>query len=144
MTSHIFIRTFTGLYGVYRTRGGPLGSDWVDFPETAQRLPPARASFQCPSRNLVAGTIRPRRAITLAQQQAWQRVFCSRPLRGIVHVRNVCSAPSRPIEEHICKCCQPSSRCLVCELSASQPGPGNASRDPHFPISSAASLAWDE
>lgn len=115
--------------------------------KTARRLSQARASFQYPSRSLIAGTIWTR---TLAQQQVLHKIVDGYLLREIDQVRKVCSvSPGRLV----------GASCVVVDhggsppsdvassipgasfmitgrgLRASQPGPGNAFRDPHFPIS---------
>lgn len=145
VTGRIFIRTFTGLYEVCHTRGGPLRGDMVDFPETGEDatgtsvLPMPFSKPHCRN-NLAVSHDRPRTTRSRQAVKQSSAITKDRPGTECLFVapsesRSTLWTLSLIRTEDLRKCCQPSSRRIVCGLSASQPGPGNAFRDPHFPIS---------
>jgi hypothetical protein len=128
---------------VMSTRGGPFESDMVDFLETATGTSVLLMSFSKPHCRSNLAVSRESRSPSHNNEPT----SSSQPLlRRIVEVQGVCwllsaNRGSTAVNgvviraEELRKRCQPSSRRLFCGLSATQPGPGNAFRGPHFSIS---------
>lgn len=143
---------------VGRARGGPLRSDWDDFPDTARDChrherpsdalleallqeqfsrvaqSPSHNNEPCTGSSMHTGHCPGRTCLPSA-------VWPDRAAHGLLLIRaeglrTVVDAASDA------SLLLPARR-LVCGLSPSQPGPGNAFRGPLFPNPTAASLAWD-